>query len=371
MKLIKILAILTSGKRSQNIIKMEKLVIFDNGDQIIRNKRAIIAELSGPRGVMSTSPFNGGYREDLKTIFNFDCVHYCDDPCAMYAPDYAGHMREVARRLGLDPGVSAGLSTAVDMQNAAIRTASYQDISVTAVVTAGIDVNGGRAGDPAQLNEVDGAYIMIAGTINIFVFINACLSQGAMARAVMTATEAKTAALQELVVPSNYSEGLATGSGTDGIAVVCDLESSKYLTEAGKHYKLGELIGITVKEAVRIGMERHSHINGSHQSDVFQRIGRYGVTEERVYAVCSDRISRDSFNVRINVLRKDPLLVQQTALYVHLLDEYTWGMFQEIAAAANALLDWMQMEPLKQGINIKQAMISAYVEGLAKRIMRI
>ena len=39
--------------------------------------------------------------------------------------------------------------TAADMENVSIKSATYSDTTVTAVVTAGIDENGGRVGDPA------------------------------------------------------------------------------------------------------------------------------------------------------------------------------------------------------------------------------
>ena len=41
------------------------------------------------------------------------------------------------------------------------------------------------------------------------------MPEGVMARALVTCTEAKTAAIQELLEGSKYSNGIATGSGTD------------------------------------------------------------------------------------------------------------------------------------------------------------
>lgn len=59
---------------------------------------------------------------------------------------------------------------------------------------------------------------------NIMLFIDADLAEGTLARALVTCTEAKTAAIQELLVPSRYSNGIATGSDTDGTIVVSDAE---------------------------------------------------------------------------------------------------------------------------------------------------
>ena len=76
---------------------------------------------------------------------------------------------------------------------------------------------------------------MLSGTINTILCINKELTHGAMVRSVMMATEAKTAALQEL--NSCYSNGFATGTGTDQIAVACTLTEKSPLTSAGKHSK--------------------------------------------------------------------------------------------------------------------------------------
>ena len=59
----------------------------------------------------------------------------------------------VARDLGLDQETATGLITRAEMKNTAIVTESFRDLSVTAIVTAGIDKNGGRAGDPASYYE--------------------------------------------------------------------------------------------------------------------------------------------------------------------------------------------------------------------------
>lgn len=70
-------------------------------------------------------------------------------------------------------------------------------------------------------HERAGTYFeVMSGTINILLHIDADLAPGALVNALVTCTEAKTAAIQELLAPSRYSHGLATGSGTDGTIVV-------------------------------------------------------------------------------------------------------------------------------------------------------
>ena len=62
----------------------------------------------------------------------------------------------------------------------------------------------------------------------------------------MTLTEAKTVALNNLRIPSQYSNNYATGTGTDGVTIFSNIDSDNKLSNAGKHSKLGELIGNNV-----------------------------------------------------------------------------------------------------------------------------
>lgn len=94
----------------------------------------------------------------------------------------------------------------------------------------------------------------------------------------VTCTEAKSAAIQELCIASCYSRGLATGSGTDGTIVVSNRESLVRITEAGKHCKMGELIGKTVKQAVKEALYRQTGVNAAMQHNALRRLGRFGIT---------------------------------------------------------------------------------------------
>ena len=51
---------------------------------------------------------------------------------------------KMAEELGLDPATTAGMSTSASKENVSIRTERCRDTAVTAVVTGGIEINGGR-----------------------------------------------------------------------------------------------------------------------------------------------------------------------------------------------------------------------------------
>ena len=201
-----------------------------------------------------------------------------------------------------------------------------------AIATAGIDVNGGRAGDKASYDEFEQRSLLPPpGTINVFLFIDAYLDPGALTRALITATEAKTVALQELMAPSRYSEGLATGSGTDSLIAVCNEESPVVLYGAGKHVLLGEMIGQSVKEAVTKALDRQSGMNAQRQSSFLQQGIRYGLGVEELLALYQARypeVSRDAATLRrgLQRLATDSHLSASIASILHLVDQWRWGL---------------------------------------------
>jgi len=171
--------------------------------------------------------------------------------------NYAKFEREFPASLGIAPNEISFLSTGADMDNLAVCEKSYQEFSVCCLATGGTG-NALRSGvDAANYVERNGRFEYVPGTINMIILFNAALSSGAMARAIITATEAKTAALQELNVKSAYSPQLqATGTGTDNIIIVSGRDSETPLRWTGGHTKLGELIGVSARLAVIEALEK-------------------------------------------------------------------------------------------------------------------
>lgn len=329
-----------------------KLQTLPGGDTLHHYKKSLVLCFAGPRDVLSTGPIGGGFRTDLQAVFNNDCNPGAGMSCEMRADTYEKHMELTALTdLGLNPKHCTGLSTAASMVNVAIRSMHYEDFTVTAIVTGGIRVNASRVGDPAVWHEVAGiSHSTTLGTINIILHIDAALSPGALARALVTCTEAKTAALQELLAPSRYSHGIATGSGTDGTILIANPLSSTYLTNAGKHCKLGEYIGLTVKEAVKEALDRQTFLNPYFQHDILNRMDRFGITEDTLWESYRhlvlekrDNISpfaRAEFEDRLHHICRENTLVTYTSLYAHLLDQLEWELLspEEAFPAGEKLL---------------------------------
>lgn len=337
---------------------------------MLENK-ALIARFAGERRVLSTAPHNGGYRENLKWVFNQDCKINGDKTHVMKAPSYDEHIRIVCKEMGLDPEYACGVITAADMENVSIKSATYSDTTVTAVVTAGIDENGGRVGDPAFWHETEESPQPTPGTINIMLFIDANLPEGTLARALVTCTEAKTAALQELMAPSLYSFGIATGSGTDSTIIVSNLKSKVYLTWAGKHSKLGELIGRTVMAAVKESLELQTGLNAERQFDLFARIGRYGISKKTILEQLQNSKDAGKASKKLERLSKQRDFVVFTSLYVHLLDQLDWGLIgpEDALVWAGKLLTGVGMAdispaPVADAISAREKMLSAFKSGI-------
>lgn len=310
------------------------LLETSSGEKIYRHDGSLVVMLPCGRSTLTTSWAGGGYREDLQAVFNHHVPRDKHSAKELEGGSINAYLDIVSRRLGLDPERSSGLLTAACMENAAMVTRSFRGIEVTAVVTAGIEGNGGRVGDPASYYEENGKFKFIPGTINTILLVGANLSPYTMARALVTASEAKTVALMQLMAPSRYSQGIATGSGTDMIAVIADRTSPHFLTDAGKHSKLGEMIGQCVLEATTRALELESKVTPLSQRDMLVRLERFGV-DEAMYWKAASRLAgsnhKTDFLKALRELSRNPSLVGSTSAVLHLMDEISWGLLPETA----------------------------------------
>lgn len=334
---------------------------FYDGLELYREDKILYGKFLIPHRVISTCRASGGMEDGLEYLYNHQCcepaghVHGLN-PKAMRDPD--GYRRDICERHGLPPEACATLSTAANMNLACVEEASFRDVTVVAVATGGVETNAGRAGDPAPGYEGPDGYESLSphsgesaeprpGTINTLLFISKPLTPGALVRTLMTATEAKCAALQELAVNSRYSDGLATGTGTDQIAAACALiEGYRPLTNAGKHVKLGELIGRTVKAAIKGTLSRQNGMTAASQCSVRIHLERFGLDAESLAQRVTSRLDAtlaELWRSNFMGLDHDPHTVAAVAALAHLMDKFSWGFFpplsfREIMAAQAAQL---------------------------------
>ncbi len=269
-------------------IRVETTVaIFDDAwSRVTRAGRYLVATFKHPHRVLSTSPVNGGLCEHLTHLVNHQSSEgagHRERLDAIVAMGQIAYHDQVCGELGLDTQTTATMGTAANMQYAAIVSTEYDEFAVTAIVTAGVQGNAGRAGDPSLFVERNGSYESVvdtqSGTINTMLLFNAALSPAALARAVVTVTEAKTAALQELAVSSRVSAELATGTGTDQFTIASPLLDPPAITWTGQHAKIGELIGRAVHNATCEALRWQNGLEPSSTRSVIYALERFGFSE--------------------------------------------------------------------------------------------
>ncbi|MCW3998678.1 MAG: adenosylcobinamide amidohydrolase [Candidatus Bathyarchaeota archaeon] len=176
----------------------------------------------------------------------------------MTLQSYAKFQKRLPATLGIRRADLTFVSTAVNMEKVAVCEKSYGDFKVCIIATGGAKNNALRMGvDRGDWVETKTEFQSAQGTINMLLLTNVTLSVGAMARAIMTATEGKTAALEDLHYKSTPSPKLqATGTGTDSMIVASANNPGLKIYHTGGHTKMGELIGFCAKEAVTLALRR-------------------------------------------------------------------------------------------------------------------
>ena len=274
--------------------------ILDRQEQYLlkRDGRFLVAALQTPHQVLSTSACSGGMTDSVRFLVNHQSVEgqgHLERFEWMKEIGETGYHRHVCEELGLEPEAVAMMGTAANMNYAALVVATFEELRVCAVVTAGVEGNAGCAGDPASWHEAESGQMERHphdGTINTMLLVNWPLTPGAMARAVVTMTEGKSAALQDLAVSSRYSQDLATGTGTDQYCIAAPLDEAKRpKARAGHHAKLGELIGSSVRRATLEALRWQNGLEASSTRSLYHALRRYGFKADRLLPALERRLT--------------------------------------------------------------------------------
>lgn len=283
-------------------------------DEVYYFKDTVFVKFNVRRNGISTSKLNGGYSTNFQCVFNHHLTQENIDYLEKH--DVEEYLIQQCWNLNIDSDYSTGLITLAEMNNVSIVKKTYKDLEVVAITTAGVRTNASRAGDPSSFVEKNGKF----GTINTIILINVNLAHETLLEAFMAATEAKTVALTDLKIPSQYSNGYATGTGTDGLCIFSNLESEDTLTNAGKHSKLGELIGLAVIESIRKAVRKQVWISPKSQSNVLVRLNRYSLDINGFY----DNLDCDKFTfieeLQIQMKKQDNVAITTSVL--NLIDEF-------------------------------------------------
>ncbi|MBF0203186.1 MAG: adenosylcobinamide amidohydrolase [Desulfamplus sp.] len=327
--------------------------------------RSLVINLNRPMKVVSTLE---GFKEGITTVGN----HYIPPQSWQLNHDQGldSMKKEILNVLGLRNERSAFLFTGADMNNLSVQTEKFKDLEVKVFATAGVDSNAMRVS-----KDIGGYYE--PGTINIIVMVNYRLTQRAMTRAIIAATEGKTAALLDLDIRSSYGDGRyrATGTGTDNVIVVegdgkarLDNAHSKVsmdnthnkasldnthsktnldnyhnkvsLDNAGGHTKLGELIGRCVYKAVTEAIKKQNGI--TIDNNIFWRLEKRGIT---IYSMVGDKQECDckrpvsDIVADVEALLLDVRFKGFMEMALSLSDDYEKGLIKDLTLFETMCMD--------------------------------
>lgn len=178
--------------------------------------------------VLASTLRNGGFAEtDCILMMQVEKGYDCDDPEA--------DMASKLRMLGLDDHTVGFMTAAIISKALCVSEVEHHGVHAVAVVTAGI-VNTVMAGE--ILPDAIVKKLTKPGTINTVVAVDVPLEAAGFANAIITATEAKSAAL--------FDRGVrGTGTTSDAVAICAPLgKGTKYAGTATD-------VGIAIARAVR------------------------------------------------------------------------------------------------------------------------
>ena len=346
--------------------EFELLLRTSDGDEVLKSSDTIVVKFGPERNGIVSSWLNGGYSEDLSAVFNHQLSQenidrYGDGGILDFLKDLSNGF---CNGLDLRNNKLSGLITSADMDYYSIACESYMDIKVMAITTAGARVNAVSAGDAASYYEINGQYDFDIGdaqsdleigsnpnkpgTINTILLINAKLDESSLLLAEMIAVEAKAVALRDLMVSSNYSNEIATGTGTDGIAIFSNLDSEDTIENVSKHAKIGELIGKVVMDSIKESLAKLQWLTPSYQLNALVRLDRYQYNLDDFYEnylpkfmEIDDENDKREFIVSLINVSKNPELVANVSLVIHLLDQYRCGLLSKktVLKVSNSILE--------------------------------
>lgn len=302
---------------------MKHRLIFQTSvnDEVFYLKDTIFVNFNTQRNGISTSKLNGGFSNNFKSVFN----HHLSQENIDYLEnhDLEQYLIQQCWGLNIDSNYATGLVTLAEMQNVGIVYKTFKNLEVVAISTAGVRTNASRAGDPSSYYEENGKF----GTINTIILTNVFLSHETLLEAFMTATEAKTVALTDLKVPSQYSNSYATGTGTDGLAIFSNVESDIVLTNAGKHSKFGELIGQCVIDSIKKAVKKQVWISPKSQLNVLVRLNRYKLDINDFYKKLDCDKKEFIINLQKEMKKQDNVAVTTSVL--NLIDEVELDLIEK------------------------------------------
>ncbi|MDR1993436.1 MAG: adenosylcobinamide amidohydrolase [Nitrososphaerota archaeon] len=257
---------------------------------------------------ISSAIFNGGSKQ-VRAVLNVGVPEgYSDlslhlDPLQLIVSS--------AAKVGIAQDYLA-MVTAAKIKNYSLVSKRTADYTVCVVATAGCS-HGESSGENMAVDE-------ITGTINIIVFIEGNPTESCMVAALITATEAKSAALRDFDVRSRYTGDSATGSITDAVTIA-STGRGREVVLGGPASKLGKLVGYCARRAVTEALLKQEPIWANRS--VFDRLEERHLSLEKL----SSEVSKVeglviSTKELAGILRGKPQMLAALLAAVKMDDDY-------------------------------------------------
>lgn len=203
---------------------------------------------------ISTSPLNGGLHH-IMALRNQQLTYHIETEADLPGGSTAKYLAMEFEQLDLPIHFCSALLTSATMERHAYVKEEVDHIIIEAIATVGVEQTAHRAGNGAFYDERDGAFHPV-GTINLFLFTNKALSDGALTKSLITITEAKTAALEEANVNSVHDDSLATGTATDGVIFTINPDG-EVITDSGTFSLFGDTLAKAVRHVMAKALENY------------------------------------------------------------------------------------------------------------------
>lgn len=286
------------------MISLKEYSLAAEGTKLVLHEN-VLAVLSDSELVTISSAFhNGGGIKKTRAIMNVEQPKDVNDINLHADPDAV--IVNSSKKIGLK-GDFVGMITAACVNNFALASKRIGNLGVSVVATAADDE--GNTCNYAESAGEDITTKAVGGTINIIVLVDGNPVDSCLVSSVITATEAKTAAMLELDIRSRYSGQVATGTITDAI-VVAKTGRGEPIVYAGPASELGQLVGYctrkAVKEAIMKGLEcspcrsllsrlEARHLSVEKLAAELSHVEALGADEKTLAAVLKKKLGEPAF----------------------------------------------------------------------------
>ena len=302
---------------------MKQFELVGKGIKLILKENVLAVISDEPLNTISSAFHNGGGLKKTRAILNVEVIKSCSDQRLHDNPD--AYIVDSSKKFGLSENF-IGMVTAAAFENFSLVSKRNGTLAVSVIATAA-----DNEGNTCNFAESAGEAIEvkhIEGTINIMVVIDGNPTESSLASTLITATEAKMAALRELDIRSRFSGDQATGTVTDAV-VVAETGRGAPIVYAGPASELGQLVGYCTRKAVKEAVMKANECMPcrsilSRLKEMHLPVEKLALELSKVKSLGVDEKTIASILVRI--LRSDPLSASVVLAAVKMAEDVEKGL---------------------------------------------